>query len=120
MKEFMGIIYKATNIVNGKVYIGQTTKNFKKYIQGHLISALKNKDKNRKYFYNAIRKYGIDTFYFEIIDEAYSKTELNDKEKEWIWLYYSNNYKFGYNMTKGGEGGDCVSLLSNDRKKRKK
>ena len=112
MKNYCGIIYKVTNLINGKVYIGQTTSNFKKYIRGHINSAIKNRDNNTKHFYRAIRKYGPENFSWEIIDEAdlgVNIETLNLKEIYWIRYYksYGENDlyddKFGYNMTKGGE-----------------
>ena len=95
-----GIIYKATNIVNGKVYIGQTKFTLENRKYGHLFGAkLPN-----CYFHKALNKYGEENFIWEEIDYASSLQDLNDKEIDWIWFYYSNNSQFGYNMTKGGEG----------------
>lgn len=54
------IIYKATNTVNQKVYIGQTTRNFKKRQQEHLYDATHNRDNLP--FHNAIIKYGFEKF----------------------------------------------------------
>ena len=63
-----GIIYKCTNLINGKIYIGQTIKGLKRRKALHEITA----DKNRGfYFHNAIRKYGKENFKLEIIDSGY-------------------------------------------------
>jgi len=71
-----GIIYKTTNLINGKVYIGQTTQNYRSYIGGG--NTLK-KD---------ITKYGKRNFRFEAIDEtATNLDELNEKEIQWIAFY---------------------------------
>jgi group I intron endonuclease len=100
MEKVYGIIYKATNIINNKVYIGQTTHSLEDRKGNHVCKAKSPK----YYFHESLNKYGQDNFIWEIIDEAYSFEELNEKEKEWIWLYYSNNREHGYNMTEGGEG----------------
>ena len=68
------IIYKVTNKVNGKIYIGQTVRTLEQRKWQHLDAA---KNGCKTHFYNAIRKYGEDNFVFEIIDEASSLEELN-------------------------------------------
>ena len=90
-----GVIYKLTNLINGKVYIGQTT-NYEKRIKEHF------KGVHNTYISNAILKYGKDNFQDALIDEAYSKVELNNKEKYWIRGYNSNEKEIGYNLTSGG------------------
>lgn len=96
-------IYKFTNKINNKVYIGQG-KNLQVRIQGHLNS-YKNEN-NNKYFHRSIRKYKIENFQVEILvqEKNLLKPELDDLEIDFIRLYNSNNPKFGYNMTTGGEG----------------
>lgn len=97
-----GIIYKAQNIINGKRYIGYTTKTLEERKIAHQVNSSYN---IKGYFYNAIRKYGEDNFIWEEIDYAeYSKEELVYLEKYWIAFFYSNNPKYGYNMTSGGDG----------------
>ena len=61
--------------------------------------------------YRAIKKYGIENFDFEVIEEC-SKEQLNDKEIYWISYYDSCNLDKGYNLTKGGDntGEACKSL----------
>jgi hypothetical protein len=103
------VIYKATNIVNGKSYIGQA-KNLKTRKQTHILNAFDRlKD---TYFYNALRKYGSENFTWEVIDECESKSELNHWETYYI-NYYRTYVGFpdrnGYNMTLGGDGGDTIS-----------
>lgn len=108
-----GVIYKITNNANGKVYIGQTNRSFKRrycYCGNGIerVYAFHNSRKINGFNYNkhllsAIKKYGFDSF--EVIEEYYvAKTleELNGKEKEFIEKY--DSYHNGYNQTLGGEG----------------
>lgn len=93
----MGYIYKITNIINGKVYIGQTIQSIESRWEQHKRSSTY---KNYALYY-AMRKYGIDNFKIEMVEECDNK-ELNDKEIKWISFY--NSYHDGYNMTLGGNG----------------
>ena len=95
------IIYKCTNIKNGKVYIGATIRTLNERKNQHIRCALSNKDDNKRYFYNAIRKHGVDNFIWEIIDSSDSYEQLMEKEKYWIKYY--NTYPNQYNMTAGGQ-----------------
>jgi len=94
------IIYKATNKINGKAYVGQTVKSLRIRISEHIHDALNNKD--NVYFHNAIRRYGKENFIWEIIAECSSLKELNKTEIEMIKKY--NTFENGYNLTRGGEG----------------
>lgn len=94
----MAYIYKITNTVNSKVYVGQTH------------NALNERWRAHKYYskfstaplYRAMRKHGIDKFHIEIIEEC-KQSELNDREIYWIKQY--NSYgNTGYNATRGGKG----------------
>ena len=98
--EVYGIIYKITNKVNNKVYIGQTIRGFDKRYQGDLKRYVKNTPLKR-----SIKKYGIENFDIcKIYDIAFSKEELDIKEVSWIRIFKSNNKEFGYNLTEGGNG----------------
>lgn len=93
-------IYKITNIINGKTYIGQSV-NIEKRFKTHKTNAFNKKNKEyNKLLYRAFRKYGIENFIFEIIEEC-PKEMLNEKESHYIKLYNSNIN--GYNLTNGGE-----------------
>jgi len=94
------IIYKATNNINGKVYIGQTTNTLQKRINKHKSSSIKGSKKT--YFNLAIVKYGFENFIWEEIDSADFFEELDYMEIYWIKFYYSDNRKYGYNLAKGG------------------
>jgi group I intron endonuclease len=96
-----GAIYKASNLINGKVYIGQTTTSLKERIYKHIWRAF-NRDENIP-LYNAIRKYGEENFNWCLIDQAYSQDELDDKEVFWIdFLNTHISFQKGYNGTFGG------------------
>ena len=96
-----GIIYKITNTINNMIYIGQTKVGLKRRWYSHISAAKQNKRNNR--FYNALTKYGKESFTLLKIDEATSQEELDNKEIYWIAYYKSNNKKYGYNSTSGGE-----------------
>ena len=101
-----GYIYKITNKVNGKLYIGQTTRTVEKRFKEHMYRAqyycIKYGDKRYKYmhFYLAIVKHGEENFIVETIDTAETRQELNRKERYWIKFY--NAITDGYNMLPGG------------------
>jgi hypothetical protein len=92
------VIYKTTNLINGKFYIGKDEKNNPNYIGSglHLI--------------RAIEKYGKHNFSKEIIDTASSREELN--EKEIYWIEQTNAIKLGYNIAPGGTGGNVLKDAS--------
>lgn len=97
----MGYIYKITNLINGYPYIGQTVNSIESRWKKHLEAT------NASYnylLYNAMRKYGIENFKVEEIEQC-DNSLLNEREKYWIKMfdsYYLNGH--GYNMTLGGEG----------------
>ncbi len=97
-----GFIYKITNSLNNKIYIGKSTyKNIKKLIVRYKREILYPKPKDR-YIIRAMKKYGIEVFKFEIIESNISFSNLNDKEI--FYIEHFNTYQKGYNLTIGGEG----------------
>lgn len=90
-------IYKIENLINGHCYIGQSI-NIEERWREHRKSINNTEDWSRS-IYQAIRKYGLENFSWEIIEEC-SKNELD--EKETYWIDYYNSYKNGYNQTMGG------------------
>ena len=105
------IIYKITNLINNKVYIGKTTKTIQWRFNKHLKDSYNNPN-TTIHIQRAILKYGENNFKIEEIDKASSLEELNQKEKYWIAYYNSQNE--GYNMTSGGDGGDTYASLSEE------
>lgn len=98
------IIYKTTNIVNGKIYIGQDLHNNKKYLgSGKILKT-------------ALIKYGKENFVKEILEECNNKEQLNEREKFWIEKFNSRNRKIGYNISSGGVYGDTITTNPNKNK----
>lgn len=95
-------IYKITNTINNKVYIGQTIDidcRWKRH-----KNLLNNNKHINTHLQNSWNKYGEDNFKFEVIKECENNNELNKFERYYIEKYKSNNQKYGYNLTNGGEG----------------
>lgn len=92
------IIYKATNKINGKCYIGQTRHSLEYRKSRHLSCAKRGV---KTHFYSAIRKYGEDNFEWEIICSTNDKKRLNELETFYITKY--DSIKNGYNMVDGGD-----------------
>jgi group I intron endonuclease len=91
------IIYKTTNLANGKIYIGRDKNNNPAYLGSGKILHL------------AFQKYGLENFNKEILEVCESVEDLNEREKYWISFYDSTNRSFGYNIALGGNGGDTIS-----------
>jgi len=110
-----GIIYKVTNIINNKCYIGQTLQKLSRRMNSHLCSSFDEKyiDYNI-YFHRAIRKYGREAFMWEIILDNIPIEDLNMYERFYIALY-STFGEFGYNGTNGGESGRVFSQEVKDK-----
>ena len=94
----MGYIYKITNTLNNKIYIGQTVKTVQKRFTQHKNNA------NKSYFsqivlYKAFNKYGFENFKCETLEEVPNE-KLDEREKYWIEYY--DSYFNGYNSTLGG------------------
>ena len=90
-------IYKITNTSNGKLYIGKDESSRESYLgSGKLIR-------------RAIQKYGEECFEKEVIEEVTNRELLQEREKHWIAYYNSTDRKIGYNISKGGDGGDTIS-----------
>ena len=97
----MNLIYKITNLVNGKSYIGKTSKTLDQRFTEHKIEAFRSRAEKRP-LYSAIRKYGIENFKIELIEDNLSDDLINEREIYWIKFY--KTYYNGYNATIGGDG----------------
>ena len=102
-----GFIYKITNKINGKSYIGQTIQNVKERFYQHCATKCSQSILNMV-IHKAINKYGKSNFTIEVIEEVES-TNLNDRERYWIRYY--DSYNNGYNSTEGGQDG--IKLFKN-------
>lgn len=98
-----GLIYKITNNLSGKSYIGQTTKTLEERFNQHIKDS-KYSHTERRPLYEAFNKYGIENFSIELIEEC-EISILNAKEIYWIGYYHT--YTSGYNATYGGDG-NCL------------
>lgn len=96
----MGYIYKISNSINDKVYIGQTLYSIEKRWQEHCYCSKKEKLQHRP-LYSAMNKHGIENFYIELLEEC-DNNLLDEREK--YWINYYNSYHKGYNATIGGDG----------------
>lgn len=102
-------IYKHTNLINGKSYIGQTSQEDlnKRWSDGHGYYA-KRRNKNNTIFWNAIQKYGWENFSHELLEDGIKTLEeANKREAYWISYYHTfveDPNCWGYNMTAGGSG----------------
>lgn len=94
-------VYKITNKINNKVYIGITSKGISARWKEHLWNAEHGCPFK---LHNALRKYGKENFTIELIDFCNSWEELTEKEKYYIAQYKSTEDEFGYNLTEGGDG----------------
>lgn len=94
-------IYKTRNIINNKIYIGQSSRSEDcSYLGSGLLLNL------------AIQKYGGENFEKEILEYCSNKTKLNEREKYWIQTYNSTNRMIGYNISEGGQGGNLGEIVN--------
>jgi|ERR1035437_8457487 group I intron endonuclease len=106
-------VYKITNLVNGKIYIGKTNDIMRRWKE-HINHAKAGKPYP---IHRAIAKYGIDSFSKEIIGTFTDEVESLQAEIKFIAQYQSNNNEIGYNLTVGGES--IVGYIFTDEAKRK-
>lgn len=96
----MPYIYKITNLINGKLYIGKTLDTIEKRWKDHKKDYTRPRCEKRP-LYDAMNKYGAENFLIEEVEEC-SEKELSEREKYWIEFYHS--FHDGYNATTGGDG----------------
>ncbi|WP_193224727.1 GIY-YIG nuclease family protein [Bacillus sp. B2-WWTP-C-10-Post-4] len=96
----VGTIYIIKNLINEKIYIGQTLTDIEERWKSHIR---RSRDKTKKYkIYSAMRKYGVENFYLEILEENISSEQIDEREIYYISKF--NSFKNGYNSTPGGDG----------------
>lgn len=94
----MAYIYQIINDINNKIYIGKTEFSIDKRFKEHCSDAFKERNEKRP-LYSAMRKYGIEHFHIELIEET-----DNPEEREKYWIEQKQSFKKGYNATLGGDG----------------
>lgn len=98
----MPFIYKISNTVNNKVYIGKTLYSIERRWSQHLNNAISRKDLWHLPLYAAMRKYKIINFQISEIEYVDDYTKLSERER--YWVNYYDSYNNGYNATRGGDG----------------
>ena len=100
-------LYKITNQINGKVYIGKTVLTIEQRFKQHKADYIKRELTETRPLYSAFKKYGVDNFTIELIEQVKNDDIACQKEEYWIKQYNSyvgfDNCN-GYNATLGGDG----------------
>ena len=96
----MAFIYKITNKVNQKSYIGKTMKTIQERWNYHIVDSKRERCSDRP-LYKAMNKYGINNF---VIEEVEQCSDIIVNEREQYWIQYFDTYNNGYNATLGGDG----------------
>ena len=107
----MGCVYIATNLINGKQYVGMTTKTIDYRIGCHIRSAMTNP---KGLFHKAISEFGDNNFKWEVAFTSNDRDELVKTEIELIKRL--GTFGNGYNMNDGGGGGNSKGHLSDEHK----
>ena len=94
----MAYIYQIVNDVNQKIYVGKTEFSIEKRFKEHCSDAFRERNEKRP-LYAAMRKYGVENFHIELIEET-----DNPEEREIFWIENKRSFKNGYNATLGGDG----------------
>lgn len=105
----MHTIYMITNKINGKKYIGYTSKEnpYHRYIEH--VSAAKGKNYQKQNIHKAIRKYGAENFEFSIIYQNECKDLVFKKMEHQLIIEHNTLGPYGYNMARGGGGSGEIS-----------
>lgn len=118
-------VYKITNLVNNKIYIGKTSGGSIKHRWRQHINLTNqgeekaNKDGRRRFLLinRAMKKYGVDNFQIEQIFESDDHSTTRDKEIELIASFNSTDRNIGYNISKGGDGAFGFRFTEEQKKK---
>ena len=94
-------IYMHVNKINKKAYVGFTKHDMEYRWKEHLKTSRSTKEK--RYFYNALRKYKKNDWLHQVLEIADSEEEAAKIEVKYIKLFSTNNRKYGYNSTEGGD-----------------
>lgn len=105
-------IYLIENTINGKVYVGKTKKSLEKRWSEHVRNA---KNRVNRRLYDAINKHGLENFTISELDFTDDIEKIDEIESWFIYILHSNDPKYGYNMTLGGDGGNTISGFSEDK-----
>lgn len=92
----IGKIYKIENLINQKVYIGQTIQSLEQRYRDHKSNAKKRRKDSKSKLYVAMRKYGIENFKISLVEDNIPISQLNEKEEIYIIQYKS--VEEGYNI----------------------
>ena len=103
-----GYIYKTTNLINGKIYVGQKKSDV--FLKEEYLGS-------GRYLNNAINKYGRENFKVQLIEWCETFEIINEREKYWISYFNCRDSKIGYNIAEGGEGGDTWNNHTEEDKK---
>lgn len=103
-------IYKITNLINNKCYVGMSVDVYNRWKE-HLRHCKYMVRASNKPLYLAFKKYGVENFKFEILEEC-KISELNEREIFYIDKFKSNDNRYGYNLT---DGGDCGPSLKGSK-----
>ena len=95
----MHYLYRITNLLNNKIYIGQAVDPNRRW-SDHKWNSKQNKP--IQYISRAISKYGIENFIFEVIVTCQTQQDANEIESILIIQYNSHDKQFGYNIKPGG------------------
>lgn len=96
-------VYKITNLVNGKIYVGKTS-DVDKRLSRHLKIAESKEEKAYQYLHRSINKYGADNFVIQVLEDKLIEADAFKREKFWIKQLNSKDPSVGMNLTDGGEG----------------
>ena len=94
----MAYIYQIVNDINGKIYVGKTERSIEERFREHCKDYTR-RDFEKRPLYRAMKKYGVEHFHIELLEET-----DNPEEREVYWIEQKRSFKDGYNATLGGDG----------------